>query len=488
MDLFVYNTLTKKVEKFVPFKYPVGMYTCGPTVYDFAHIGNFRTYIVEDLIKRTLMLNGYKVVHVMNITDVGHLTDDQDQGEDKVELSAQKEKKSAWEIAEFYTDAFLNDLKKLNILMPDYMPKATEHIKEMIDLIKILEKKGYTYKISDGIYFDTSKFKDYGKLAQLKKKKLIAGARVEFNPEKRNPTDFALWKFSPKDVKRQMEWESPWGIGFPGWHIECSAMSMKYLGKTIDIHCGGIDHIDVHHTNEIAQSEAATGKKFVNYWLHVNFLKVEGEKMSKSLGNIITLEDIENRGFSPLSFRYLVLTSHYRSEMNFTWQAMESAQNAYNLLLETISSFNLFISLRKSAFSLHKSANIIAKVKKEILNIVNDDLDTPRLIAKLWEVLRSNEDLKFKKIFVLEADKVLGLRFKEFLQKQKLPAEVKKKVLLREKLRKEGKWQEADKIREEILKIGYKIEDTKQGPIIKKVVVKNTPAGRQGLTLTKYNE
>ncbi|GIW65551.1 MAG: cysteine--tRNA ligase [Candidatus Parcubacteria bacterium] len=471
--LYLFNTLSRKKEKFKPLKDKiVTMYNCGPTVYERPHIGNLRAYIFADTLRRTLEYNSYKVKQIINITDVGHLTSDADTGEDKIEKTARKKRKTAWEISHYFEKLFKEDIKKLNIKNPFKFPRATQHIKEIIELIKILEKKGYTYKISDGIYFDTSKFKNYGELAGLKKKKFIAGARVEINPEKINPTDFALWKFSPKDIKRQMEWKSPWGIGFPGWHIECSAMSMKYLGKTIDIHTGGIDHINIHHTNEIAQSEAATGKKFVNYWLHVNFLKVEGEKMSKSLGNIVTLEDIEKKGFQPLAFKYLVLTSHYRSEMNFTWQAMESAQKAYNLILETISSFNLSINLYKS-LSINRQLSILhSSASREILNIINDDLDTPRLIAKLWEVLRLNENLKFKKIFVLKADKILGLGFKEFLVKQKLPAKIKNKVLLREKLRKEGKWQEADKIREKILKAGYKIEDTKQGPIIKKVVIK----------------
>jgi cysteinyl-tRNA synthetase len=348
----------------------------------------------------------------------------------------------------------------------------------MIELIKILEKKGYTYKISDGIYFDTSKFKDYGKLGNLKKRKDLL-PRIEVNPEKRNPFDFALWKFSPKDQKRQMEWQSPWGVGFPGWHIECSAMAMKYLGKTIDIHTGGIDHLTVHHPNEIAQSEAATGKKFVRYWLHVNFLLVEGQKMSKSLGNIFTLEDIEKRGFSPLAFKYLILTSHYRSEMNFTWQAMASAENTYRNLIENVSGElimdadlrglhanlrgnkkNVNYSLRESASSLRESAS------KEILNIINNDLDTPKLIAKIWEVLRSNKSFEYKKNFVLLADEILGLGLEKFI-KRKIPKKIKDKVLLREKLRKEKNWAMADKIREELLKLGYKIEDTDLGPIVK---------------------
>ncbi len=465
--LYLFNTLTRKKEKFKSLKDKiVTMYNCGPTVYERPHIGNLRAYIFADTLRRTLEYNGYKVKQIINITDVGHLTSDADTGEDKIEKSAREKKKSAWQIARYFEKLFKEDLKKLNIKKPFKFPRATEHIKEMIKLIKILERRGYTYKISDGIYFDTSKFKNYGELAQLKKKKLIAGARVETNPEKRNPYDFALWKFSPQNVKRQMEWQSPWGIGFPGWHIECSAMAMKYLGKRLDIHTGGIDHIDIHHTNEIAQSEAATGKKFVNYWLHVNFLKVETEKMAKSLGNIITLEDIEKRGFYPFAFRYLVLTSHYLSEMNFTWQAMESAQETYKNLLENISAINLKNNLVN--YSLI-SRSFISRI---ILAIINNNLDTPKLIAKLWDILRSDENLEFKKKFSLEVDKILGLGFKDFLKEQKISVEIKKKALLRERLRKKGKWQEADRIREELLKLGYKIEDTKQGPIIKKVAIK----------------
>jgi cysteinyl-tRNA synthetase len=436
------------------------MYNCGPTVYERPHIGNFRAYIFADILRRVLEFNGYKVKQIINITDVGHLTSDADTGEDKIEKSAREKKKSAWEIARYFENLFKEDFKKLNLKKPFKFPRATEHIKEMIELIKILEKKGYTYKISDGIYFDTSKFKDYGKLGNLKKRKDLL-PRIEVNPEKRNPFDFALWKFSPKDQKRQMEWQSPWGVGFPGWHIECSAMAMKYLGKTIDIHTGGIDHLTVHHPNEIAQSEAATGKKFVRYWLHVNFLFVEGKKMAKSLGNIFTLEYIEKRGFSPLAFKYLVLTSHYRSEINFTWQAMESAENAYRNLIENVSGELIMNNYpRESALYPRESAH------KEILNIINNDLDTPKLIAKIWEVLRSNKSFEYKKNFVFLADRVLGLGLEKFI-KRKIPQKIKDKVLLREKLRKEKKWEMADKIREELLKLGYKIEDTKFGPFVK---------------------
>ena len=291
----IFDTYTRKKRKFVPIeKGKVGIYCCGPTVYNYAHIGNLRTYVFEDVLRRVLEYNGFEVKHVMNITDVGHLTSDADTGEDKIEVGARREGKSAWEIADFYTKAFFRDIERLNILKPKIVCKATDHINEMIELIKKLEEKNYTYRTSDGIYYDTSKFKEYGKLSGMNFKdlneKLKAGARIEFNPEKKNITDFALWKFSPKDKKRQMEWNSPWGIGFPGWHIECSTMSMKYLGEHFDIHCGGIDHIPIHHTNEIAQSEAATGKKFVNYWVHGAFLVLSKNiKMAKSGENFITI-------------------------------------------------------------------------------------------------------------------------------------------------------------------------------------------------------
>jgi len=480
-DIILFNSLTKKREKFKPLKRKiVTMYNCGPTVYERPHIGNLRAYIFADILRRVLEFNSYKVKQIINITDVGHLTSDDDTGEDKIEKSAQDKGKSAWEIAKYFEKLFKEDFNKLNLKKPFKFPRATEHIKEMIKLIKILEKKGYTYKISDGIYFDTSKFKDYGKLGDLNKKKLLPGARVEINLEKRNPYDFALWKFSPKDKKRQMEWESPWGVGFPGWHIECSAMAMKYLGNTIDIHTGGIDHLNIHHTNEIAQSEAATGKKFVNYWLHVNFLLVENQKMSKSLGNIITLEEIEKQGFSPLGFKYLVLTSHYRSEINFTLKAMQAAEIAYKNLLENasleiinnitqskIKLINKRIKNNKKEVEVNKDEN--QKIKKEILNIINKDLDTPKLIAKIWEVIKSNKDIRYKKNFLLLSDQILGLGLEKVIKK-KIPQNVIKKVLLREKVRKEKKWELADKIRKELLEKGYKIEDTKKGPMIKRIL------------------
>ncbi|MCS7201073.1 MAG: cysteine--tRNA ligase [Patescibacteria group bacterium] len=467
MKILFFDTLKRKKIIFKALrKKMVSMYNCGPTVYDRPHIGNLRAYVFADILRRTLEFNGYRVKQIINITDVGHLTSDADTGEDKVEKSAREKKKTAFEIARYYERFFKLDIKRLNIKTPFKFPRATDHINDMINLIKILEKKGYTYKINDGIYFNTSKCKDYGKLANLKSKKNIPGVRVEFNPQKKNIHDFALWKFSPPDVKRQMEWNSPWGKGFPGWHIECSAMAMKYLGKTIDIHTGGIDHIDIHHTNEIAQSESATGKKFVNYWLHVNFLLVDGKKMSKSLGNIITLQDITERGIDPLAFRYLLLTSHYRSLINFTWNALSSAQSAYFNLLENI----IAVKPLSSKDEINKiRIEKIEKIKNKILRIINNDLDTPSLIATLWEVIKSDASLSYKQKFALESDKILGLGIKEYFINLKVNIKILNLVKEREKFRRQQKWENADRIRKIVFNLGFKIEDTKEGPIIKRI-------------------
>lgn len=353
------------------------MYTCGPTVYGYAHIGNFRAYIFEDVLRRVLEYNEFKVKHVMNITDVGHLTSDADTGEDKMEMGAKRDKKTVWEIAELYTRQFLLDAERLNIERPTVICKATDHIEDMIKLVRKLEQKGYTYVIDDGVYFDTSKFPQYGKLTGMTFEKLNenlkAGARIEFNPQKRNITDFALWRFSPGDSKRQMEWPSPWGIGFPGWHIECSAMSMKYLGETFDIHTGGEDHIPIHHTSEIAQSEAATGKKFVNYWLHNSFLVFVGSaKMAKSKGNIITVDTLMERGFDPLSYRYLCLTAHYRSELVFSWESLTAAQNSLDTLREN------FRLIRENLAGEYTSN--AKQCRESFLEGVNDDLNIPKAL------------------------------------------------------------------------------------------------------------
>jgi len=455
-ELKLYNTLTRKKEVFKPVKKKeVTMYTCGPTVYWFAHIGNMRAYIFADILKRVLLYNKYKVKNVINVTDVGHLTSDADEGEDKIEKEAKKEKKMAKEIAEFYFEAFKKDFKKLNLLEPTVWSKATEHIKEQIELIKKLEEKGYTYRTSDGIYFDSSKFKDYGKLARLNIKKLKAGKRVSFG-EKRNKTDFALWKFSQKPGKRQQEWESPWGIGFPGWHIECSAMSMKHLGETIDIHTGGEDHIPIHHTNEIAQSEAATGKKFVNYWLHVAFLTNKGEKISKSKGGLFTVTELEEKGYHPLAYRYLALQTHYRKQLKFSLENLDAAQNAYNRLKRKI------LELKKLK---HKGKDKSKIYETLFLKAINDDLNTPRALNVFWNALDDFDFSPDKKLKLLEKfDAVLGLDIKNMKEESfEIPKEIKSLIEKREKLRKEKNFAEADIIRNIIKEKGYLIEDTPSG-------------------------
>ena len=458
MAIKFFNTLALKKEFFKPIKNKkAGIYTCGPTVYNFVHIGNLRTYIFEDILRRTLEYNGYKVKHVMNITDVGHLSSDEDTGEDKIEKSAREQKKSAWEIAGFYTKQFQKDIIELNIESAHLMPKATEHIKEQIGLIKILEKKGFTYKTKDGIYFNTSKFKDYGKLGKLKKKIDQKYGRIKPSKEKRNLADFALWKFSPPagGKKRQMEWKSPWGMGFPGWHIECSAMSTKYLGQPFDIHAGGIDHIPVHHQNEIAQSEAAYDKPLAKYWLHGEFLVIDQKKMSKSEGNFITLNILKEKNFNPLSYRFFVLSSHYRKPLNFSWEALEAAQRGLEHLYNQISNLKSQIS---------KTGNINSDFKKKFLEKINDDLNTPKALAVVQEILKSRlitDDCKLATI--LDFDKVLGLKIKESLATAKIPEKVKKLADRRELARQSKNWQEADKLRKQIRKLGYEIEDTKEG-------------------------
>lgn len=463
MALKLYNTLTRRKESFKPIKRGrVSIYSCGPTVYSFAHIGNLRAYIAEDILRRALEYNNLKVKHIMNITDVGHLTSDADTGEDKIEKAASQEHKSAWEIAEFYTKAFKEDLKNLNILFPSIWCKATYHIKEQISLVQQLEKKGYTYIIpNDGIYFDTTKLKDYGKLANLRRESLKAGARIALSEGKKNPTDFALWKFSPPNSTRQMEWSSPWSPkGFPGWHIECSAMSMKYLGPSFDIHCGGIDHIPVHHTNEIAQSEAVTGKKFVNYWFHVEFLVINKEKMAKSLGNLLTLNELIQQGFSPLAYRYFCLQAHYRSQLSFSIEAIKTASSSLSSLYAKMQSL---IHLPKSK----ENKKLLASLKNKFISAVNDDLDTPKALSTLWETLNSTLSPEEKKKCILEFDKVLGLRIKDVIE-TKIPREIWNLAEQRQKARSNKDYITADSIREKINSLGFIIEDTSEGFILKK--------------------
>lgn len=460
-EIKLYNTLTKQKEVFKPIKAgAAGLYTCGPTVYDFAHLGNLRTYIFEDILKRVLLYNGYQVKHIMNITDVGHLTGDQDMGEDKLEKGAKREGKTAWEVAEFYEKAFISDLEKLNILPPTKYTHATKYISQQIELIKTLEEKGFTYLTSDGVYFDTAKFPEYNKLSHLKLEELQEGARVEKNEEKKNPTDFALWKFSPRPPvggeKRQMEWASPWGVGFPGWHLECSAMSMAELGDQLDIHCGGIDHINVHHTNEIAQSEAATGKKFFNYWLHGAFLNIAGgKKMAKSAGNFLTLENtFVEKNIKPLVYRYAALQTHYRKPMEYSEEAMANAENGFKRLQNQLRELAEKVSGTESGI---KNQEYI----KKFLDCVNDDLNTPQALAVLAELLKSDLPDLDKLVTVLDFDKVLGLELGK--TETEISTEVQDLIAAREKARAEKNFAESDRLRDEIEKLGYIVEDSKEG-------------------------
>ena len=458
--LKLYNTLTRKKEPFKPIrKKKVTLYTCGPTVYWFAHIGNLRTYIFEDILKRVLEYNGYKVLHVMNITDVGHLVSDQDVGEDKILLAAKREKKSAKKVARFYEKAFKRDLKLLNIKAPTIWVRATETIKDQIELIKILEKKGFTYILEDGVYFDTSKLKKYGRLWP-KTMEILPGARVEIVPGKKSPSDFALWKFAKE--RKEMVWDSPWGKGFPGWHTECVVMSKKFLGVPFDIHCGGVDHILIHHTNEIAQAEAAWGKILANYWLHGEFLQVEGKKMAKSLGNIYTLEDLMKRGFDPLAYRLFCLGAHYRSKLNFTFEALKSAQKALDNLYDKVLEFKKEKAVPKS--------KLAKDYKIKFFEAINDDLNLPKALALVWNLVSDKRIKDGEKYSLLvDFDSVLGLNLDK-VKRSKIPKEIKELVLEREKLRKEGNFERADEIREKIRKMGYWIEDTKEGPKIKKIL------------------
>ena len=472
--LKLYNSLTRQIEDFKPINpSQVGMYVCGPTVYQFAHIGNFRAYATSDLLARVLRYNGYDVKFVMNITDVGHMTEDEigggDAGEDKVEKTARTEGKSVWEVAGFYTERFLEDYEALHLTQPDILCKATDHIREQIDLIRVIEEKGFTYKTSDGIYFDTAKLSDYGKMSSLDQVK--EGARVDVNDEKKNPRDFALWKFSPAGERRQMEWNSPWGKGFPGWHIECSAMSMKYLGKTFDMHTGGIDHKEIHHPNEIAQSKAATGRMLANYWVHTAFMLVAGQKMSKSLGNIYTLYDLEKQDYHLLALRYLYLQTHYRQEMNFTFAALDGASNALKNLLEEISGWeDPKISKVHVAEEEDESA---ASFEERFLEAVNDDLNMPKALAVMWELVKSDNPTGAKSRSLFKMDQILGLDLQKaalHLKKEQgiVPAQIAELVRERESLRKKKKFNAADQIRAQIERMGYEIEDNKKGTIVRK--------------------
>lgn len=455
MRLRLYDTYTRSLREFEPLQEDhVGLYTCGPTVYNYAHIGNLRTYIFEDILRRTLEFNGYSVKHVMNITDVGHLVSDADTGEDKMEKGSRRTGKSAWEIADFYSQAFREDLKRLNILEPHIWCRATEHIAEQIALIQCIEAKGYTYRLSDGIYFDTSKLPDYGYLARLDVEGLQAGARIDVG-EKRHPTDFALWKFSPSGQKRQMEWDSPWGVGFPGWHIECSAMSAKYLGIFFDIHCGGEDHIPVHHTNEIAQTEACHGTRLANFWMHGYFLQVDEEKMSKSSGEFLRLQTLVDKGYDPLAYRLFCLSAHYRAKLNFNWESLDGAATSLD-------------RLRNQVYEWGEPGEVDANYARQFTEQVNDDLNMPRALAVTWEVARSDLPASTRKATILYFDRVLGLGLVDWQPpKEEIPDSILALVQQRQQARAEKRWAEADALRQRIAAAGYEVEDTPQGPRVK---------------------
>jgi cysteinyl-tRNA synthetase len=457
--LTLYDNYARALRPFVPLNVggEVGLYTCGPTVYDHQHIGNFRTFLFEDLLKRVLRWNGYPVRHVMNITDVGHLTSDADEGEDKMEKGARRTGKSAWEIAQLYTETFLADMKALNIHDPTILCRATDHIGEQIDFIVDLERKGYTYKTSDGIYFDTSKQPEYGHLARLDKSGLQAGSRVDVG-EKRQPTDFALWKFSPPGEKRQMEWQSPWGVGFPGWHIECSAMAEKYLGDWFDIHCGGEDHIPVHHTNEIAQTEARAGTHLANFWMHGYFLLANDAKMAKSAGEFLRVASLADRGYDPLAFRYLCLTSHYRTQLNFTFEALDAAQTGLDRMRQ---GFHALPDDR----DVRPDPALVERFGDEL----NDDLNLPRALAVAWETLRGSLPAAAKRATLAKFDDVLGLGLAAWQPKAvDAPADVRELADARAAARKARNFAEADRLRAALVDLGWDMEDRPDGYKLKR--------------------
>ena len=468
MEITFFNTLGREKQVFKPIESGrVGLYTCGPTVYDYQHIGNFRTFLFEDFLKRVLLYNNYEVKHIMNITDVGHLVSDGDEGEDKMEKGSARTGKSVWEIAEYYTGFFMDDAKALNILPPERYTKATEFIDEQVQLVKCLEEKGYTYLTGDGVYFDTSKLNDYGKLARLDIEGLEEGTRIQFSSEKKNKTDFALWKFSPKDTNRQMEWDSPWGKGFPGWHVECSAMSRKFLGDTFDIHCGGIDHIPVHHTNEIAQSEACTGKPFANYWLHGAFLEEDSGKMSKSKGEFLRVQTLADKGYSPLDYRFLCLGTHYRKRLLFSWELLDQAKVTLGRLRQ-----NLYRLKDSSDSSDLSDLSDLSDYQNDFMEAINDDLNMPQALAVLWGVVRDEKLGAAGKLnLIYDFDRVLGLDLDKEIEENPadVPREIMEMVNQRIAAKKAKDFKLADELRDKVKSLGWEIADKKDGVEVKKI-------------------
>ena len=462
--LKLFNSLTNKKEEFVPInESEVKMYSCGPTVYSYQHIGNMRAYIFMDSLRRALKYNGYNVKGVMNVTDVGHLTSDSDEGEDKMEKASKRENKSPYEIAKFYADIFFNDLKELNVDVPENITFATKYIRQMIDFIKILEEKGYTYRLDDGIYFDIKKFGGYGQLSNKDLDK-PGNARIEENENKRHPFDFALWKFVPES--HIMKWDSPWGVGCPGWHIECSAMSRDILGEHIDIHTGGIDHKTIHHEDEIAQNDASVGHRVVNTWMHNEFLLVDGGKMSKSLGNVYTIADLKNKGFQPLDFKYFCLNTHYSKKINFTFEGLLASSMGYKKLKANL------LEHKNSDTKIDKS--VIESYKERFLDAINDDINTPLAIGVLWTMLKNENKSKDIYDTAILFDKALGLKLDEVQEGaskelESIPQNIKDLAEQRLVARQKKDWAESDRLRDKIKELGYTCRDTKNGYELEKL-------------------
>lgn len=458
--IYFYNTLTRKKEEFKPAEgNTVRIYTCGPTVYKDATIGNMRTFIFMDNLRRVLKYNGYQLKHVMNLTDVGHLVSDGDEGEDKMIKSAREEGKTPLEIAEYYTKLFFRDLDRLDVDMPEIICKATDYIQEMLEYVEALMKNGYAYETSTAIYFDVSKLDAYGLLSGIDVRKQKAGARVDVDPEKRNPYDFALWIKAPEN--HLMKWDSPWGPSYPGWHIECSTMSIIHLGDQFDIHTGGVDLIPTHHENEIAQSKGRTGKIPARFWMHQEFLLINGGKMSKSLGNVYLLQDLIDKGYEPLVYKYFCYTAHYRSRLNFTWEGMDAAQKS-------------LANLRES-YQKHKAGEEkidtaqIQEWEKRFLEAINDDINMPSAMGVVWEVAKY--PLKSKELadLLLKFDQVLGLEIDKIKQDESIPTEVLELVKQRKQAREDKNWAQSDALRDQIKALGYQVEDTKEGMKIEKL-------------------
>ncbi len=469
MKLKLLNSDGRKTEEFKPLKDgEVGLYCCGPTVYNYAHIGNMRAYTFEDILKRTLEYAGYTVNHVMNVTDVGHLTGDGDEGEDKMIKAAREKGMTVWDIAEHFTEAFFRDSERLNIERPNRICKATEHIQDMIDMVKTLEDKGYTYVAGGNVYFDTSRFPGYGKMANLENQDLQHGARVAVDGNKRNGTDFVLWFTNSKFGDQAMTWPSPWGEGYPGWHIECSAMSTRYLGPHFDIHCGGVDHIPIHHTNEIAQSEAANGCKWVNYWLHNEFILMKSGKMSKSKGGFITLQDLIDKGYNALDYRYFLLGGHYRSQLVFSWESLDASRSARESLMRKIAALKEEGRVQSVDTLTEEGQKVLSAFREHMAA----DLNTPRALADIWSLLKNkNLSASDKLTLIMDMDRILGLSLDEEAPEEEpaaLDAEIEALLAERQEARKNKDFARSDEIRDQLLEQGIQIIDSPDGPKWKK--------------------